>query len=286
MGMPHYYAPVGRCIYCGDDRSKLTDEHIIPLGLGGVEILPDSSCKRCATITGKFEGTVLRAIYGDFRIRFDLPTRRKKERPKTKTFQTVSGADFQVPAREAPVTFFVYKFGQCGFLTGAPRDRDVSNFDLATLHNKDELKQFAEKHGWNNTIRAAFYPNEFRKMIAKIGYAHLTALVGYGEFKPLVLRAIRKKHYNMSYLVGQNPDIEPVVPDGPWFNIRYQMKHRKPDNLTIVVSEIRLFQSNPVPTYHAVVGEIADPAQYERVRQKLLDSGRVDISGPRWEFTP
>ena len=52
------YSPVRQCIYC-DCTEDLTNEHIIAKGLGGRWTLPLSSCKKCAAITGKFEGDVL-----------------------------------------------------------------------------------------------------------------------------------------------------------------------------------------------------------------------------------
>jgi 5-methylcytosine-specific restriction endonuclease McrA len=51
-------APVSACIYCGatEPDTKLTDEHIVPLSLGGTLILPKASCLACARQTGKLEG--------------------------------------------------------------------------------------------------------------------------------------------------------------------------------------------------------------------------------------
>ena len=72
----------GACIYCGA-TGKLTDEHIIPYGLGGRWVLPDAACARCARITGIFERTCLRTMFGPLRMHFDLPTRRPKARPRT-----------------------------------------------------------------------------------------------------------------------------------------------------------------------------------------------------------
>jgi hypothetical protein len=39
------YSPVGKCIYCGKVETaqhRLTDEHILPSGLGGDLLLPKS----------------------------------------------------------------------------------------------------------------------------------------------------------------------------------------------------------------------------------------------------
>ena len=76
------YEPVGHCIYCGSIDS-LSDEHIIPLGLGGRWVLPQASCRVCSTKTSKIERTCLRTMYGPVRMLYGLPTRRKEQRPKT-----------------------------------------------------------------------------------------------------------------------------------------------------------------------------------------------------------
>jgi HNH endonuclease len=75
------YPTPGQCIYCGD-KSNLSDEHIIPFALGGNFVLKDSSCKKCAEPTSKFELTCLRTMYGPLRLLYELPTRRRKKSPE------------------------------------------------------------------------------------------------------------------------------------------------------------------------------------------------------------
>jgi hypothetical protein len=275
--MPYKFSPVGRCIYCGDNKSQLTDEHIIPLGLGGTVILPAASCKPCATLTGKFEGVVQRTIFGDFRIRYNLPTRRKNERPKLKKIGTRSGLQVDIPAVEFPVTYFVYNFGTCGLLLNAPAALDVSRFTLTEIHNSDELRNLITKHNWDGVLKTTMRPDEFRKALAKIAYSWFTAVAGYGNFEPLVLDAITQKHFNMSYLVGQNEKTEPTV-DGPhWHNMRLRTMHQIGGAASIFVIDLRLFQSNPTPTYHIVVGKSHSMEQYAKVMEKVRNSGHVEL---------
>ena len=79
------YAPVGHCIYCGSREwspgcnRKLGDEHIVPEGLGGKLILPESSCKSCEKITSKFELEWLRSSF--FAVRVQKGLGKKKKRP-------------------------------------------------------------------------------------------------------------------------------------------------------------------------------------------------------------
>ena len=50
----------GRCIYCGRADVRLTDEHFLPLSLGGQHVIEKASCHSCADITKKFEQLVAR----------------------------------------------------------------------------------------------------------------------------------------------------------------------------------------------------------------------------------
>jgi hypothetical protein len=278
--MSYVHAPVGTCIYCGASDCELTDEHIIPLGLAGADILPQASCKPCARITGKFEGVVQRTIFGDLRIYFNLPTRRKKERPKTKKITSISpdgsSREVEVPSTEYPPVMWVYTFGRCGFLLGAPPHLDVSTWNIRTIHDDAQLSSFIEKYGWDRATRIRFMPNEFRRMIAKIGYSFFVALAGYGEFEPLVLRAITDDGFNISYLVGQNPEWEEPVLQGGMHALRLRTLHGPKDQVIYVV-EVRLFQSNATPTYHVVVGQTRGREQFNHVIKNIVQSGCAEI---------
>jgi hypothetical protein len=47
------FPPVGRCVYCGVYSDKLEMEHVLPFGIAGnAMLLPKSSCRTCASITG------------------------------------------------------------------------------------------------------------------------------------------------------------------------------------------------------------------------------------------
>lgn len=54
------------CIYCGA-IDNLTDEHVIPYGLGGKEQLKKASCKACAKITCSLEQRLLRGQWWPYR---------------------------------------------------------------------------------------------------------------------------------------------------------------------------------------------------------------------------
>src|ERR1700733_7626443 len=82
----HFYDPVGSCIYCGRTTlphgvDRFTDEHIIPLGLGGTRILPEASCVKCQrTINREIETPILFHEWQRFRDKHKFPTRNPKAR--------------------------------------------------------------------------------------------------------------------------------------------------------------------------------------------------------------
>jgi hypothetical protein len=82
-------SPVGVCIYCGSG-DNLTDEHVLPFGLGGNLVLPKASRKRYAAITPAFEGRVQRGLGRreiiDVSLRGSSSQRRESRYDATRTF--------------------------------------------------------------------------------------------------------------------------------------------------------------------------------------------------------
>ncbi len=112
----------GSCIYCGATAVKLADEHAVPLSLGGQHILEGASCRRCADITSKFELDVARELWGDARISYDAPSRRKKQRKTHIVLRDPANLDrkVKVPYRDYPAPMEIYKMAQAGLLQGFP----------------------------------------------------------------------------------------------------------------------------------------------------------------------
>ncbi len=82
----HYYSPIRECIYCGVTKlpagvSRFTDEHVIPLALGGNLVLREASCTACARIINKqIETPVLFKEWGYLRIKRGFPSRNKNNK--------------------------------------------------------------------------------------------------------------------------------------------------------------------------------------------------------------
>jgi hypothetical protein len=168
--------PVGRCIYCGSADPPLTDEHIIPEGLGGRELLYEASCKRCEKITGNFEQKVMRD--SAWALRRALGMRgMKRKLPRTIPIRSF-GRDRVIRASHTPPHEVGFKAAlpvfqdPPGFLTGRePNDQTLVNvmlfFDETALSLRKPI---------NPVLRVD--PSAFARMFAKIAHAHAVELLG------------------------------------------------------------------------------------------------------------
>ena len=127
---------VGHCIYCGASEN-LSDEHVIPLALGGNIILPNSSCPNCATITSDFERRVLRGFMLSGRVAGNYPTRRPKKRPKSLPLQVEKQGEFEkidLPVQEHPALLLLPLLKPSGILKGQgySTGTTVSGYETST----------------------------------------------------------------------------------------------------------------------------------------------------------
>lgn len=175
-------APVGCCIYCGQAEG-LTDEHIIPYGLGGSFILPKSSCKQCAAITSAFERRVLRGFMYESRVAGGLPTRRKQKMPKTLPLIVErNGAQEQVdvPAREYPAMMLLPIFTTMGISQGGSPSRGVSFSGIQTLYiGRNPIGAMVEQRATAMKRKVTNWDiSAFARLLAKIAYGFAVADLG------------------------------------------------------------------------------------------------------------
>jgi HNH endonuclease len=266
----------GTCIYCGASGVRLTDEHVIPLALGGFHILEGASCDDCARITTRFERDVAREIWGDARTSYNAPTRRKKER---KTHIILSDPNdpskrVKVPYSEYPAAMVFYKMGRAGLLEGLPDTVDVSSaWQFIGIHDQGKAKGFKEKWGVPLTSRFRHVPESFARLLAKIGYCNLLCALEPGDFRPICVPYILGTKPNPSYVVGGTFEIAEPTP-----GLGYVLRTAgfiENDRL-MLITEIRLFADNATPTYHAVVGDVRGRDRIDAVLKKI---GLLEITG-------
>ncbi|RRN64635.1 HNH endonuclease [Caulobacter sp. 602-1] len=192
------FGPVGFCIYCGKCDGKLTDEHIIPDGLGGNLILAESSCVDCARITGQTEQVVLRKYLHN--IRGALGIRSKKSTEKLKDFiHTVHVASEKreldiVPASERSLFMLhaVNTDSHPSLLQGQALTPPQLIYTIVApddVEARDGVIDGKFIYGWNGSGDV----NPIIRMVMKIAYAYAYAVLPPEEIDTSLSHHILKK---------------------------------------------------------------------------------------------
>ena len=197
----------GICIYCMCSDVTLTDEHIVAFSLGGKHLICKASCCKCADITKKFEQDVARDLWGEARISYEAPSRRKKLRAKYIMLRDINqpGKNITLPYDEYPAPMVFYNMHLAGILQGLPPDYDISDkWQLSAIMDDKKLKMFENKYSIKLTFKFKHVPQSFGRMIAKIGYCQVLCSLDPHDFNPICLPYILGKQENISYIVGEN----------------------------------------------------------------------------------
>ena len=250
---PHKtYPPFGRCIYCGA-TDNLSDEHIIPYALGGNVILPKASCPKCSDITRAVEETCCRPILGPLRVRLNLQTRRKKERPSHFNLPIIGSngpKTIQIPSTAYPVVCIGMKLDPPRMTQGLPLSSRVTG-QLFAKYNPTHHQNLLRPGEITNIGKFMLEP--FGRMIAKIGHAHVMAAMANAGTLPkqedLFLPSIilDKSPYFQHYVGGDKYPLDSADALHQLRFNRYVFGGRK-----ILVSTVRLFACFGMPRYHVI----------------------------------
>lgn len=239
MIAPHQYRikPLGECMYCGakegqiinvlrknketfeknyiDEQAVLSDEHIIPFGLGGTLLFEKSSCQECARITSQIEQNVMRGFLYYPRVIGKLPTRNKKDRPKQIKLECIDKNE-DITQRnfnldEAVSVLLLPVLGQPGCMLG--KNYPVDKVDIHGIDNKFFGKN-AINFLKNNDLNGLRIPtklgiNDFLRLLAKIAYGYYVAKNGiFPKDQSPLLPIIFGKNTEMGYsslnFIGQD----------------------------------------------------------------------------------
>jgi hypothetical protein len=252
------YSPVGVCIYCGTREGRLTDEHIIPFGLGGTWILPKASCLACAKVTAQVEQFCQRPMLGKLRIRLALPTRRPKDRREKLPLEFVyldgRREERIVPASEVPFACMGFRFPAPGILRGqAPTNQFEGELVLRFVD--EELRSHLKER-----VRlklGSFNDLTFSRMLAKIAHSYAVASLGLGSFRPLLPDTILGRSKTAAYLVGGDTSGPAIQLPSMLHDVVLQDCVSSGHVYTL--AGIQLFAFVGMPRYHVVVGEKFGP---------------------------
>lgn len=267
----------GKCIYCGDEKSPLTDEHIVPYFIGGKHIIEKASCNACADITKRFEQDVARDLWGDARNSYNAPTRRKKERAKKISIPAPNGVGevLSVEPSVYPGLFYFYKMGFPGILTNTHENVDQSKkWEIIIIQDEERLKNYSKIFNRPATAYFKNVPESFAKLIAKIAYCNALSAVDQEDFIPLIVPYFMKSGANLSFLVGSHPELQEPNPC-----LGYSLRHGCVGSIEkmFLVEEVRLLANCHTPSYCVVVGYTTGLEKCQRLIDKLANGGSLEI---------
>nr|QNO50507.1 hypothetical protein EGLMOMJH_00046 [Methanosarcinales archaeon ANME-2c ERB4] len=130
------YDPVGYCIYCGA-KNNLQKEHILPFGLSGTAVLPDSTCSKCARVTGRQEQIVLRGPMWPVRVYREFKSRTKHKNAPEEYPLTIMRESVQetvmLPLDEYPILLHFPIFPPPAFLNPSGYTNGIRINGVATV---------------------------------------------------------------------------------------------------------------------------------------------------------
>jgi hypothetical protein len=251
--------PVGACIYCGG-REKLSEEHVIPFALGGNFVLPYATCGRCAKITSAFERKVLRGFMLDARTVAPFPTRRHKERPKSRALEAKRGITFErieLPVSDFPAFLHLPLLAPASFLAGLPPKTGVEIRGVETIHFGKHPKTATADLG-TESIRQTLHDwdvSAYARMLAKIGYGFVVAERGLLPLDEVtVLPLILGKADDASTWLGSADFRLSVEDKSPTHAVGVVARSAQGSHAEdVLVAQVKLFASSGATGYEVVV---------------------------------
>lgn len=251
------YLPAGRCIYCGA-TDALEKEHILPFGLSGTAVLPKSSCRSCASITGALEQELLRGPFWPVRVFRDLKSRTKHaDAPQAFPVTVVRNGKEEVVSLgidELPVLLPFPLFAPPTYLSDPTGNPGLSTTGLANIHFGPHPASTAQSLGAREVrITVVQRPITFARVIAKIGYAFACAegAIAAIEGEPFVLSAILRDRYEIGKWVGT---LTKPIQSHPSLLHRLEIHHDYERGL--LCAEVQLFSDSETPSYGVLLGKL------------------------------
>jgi hypothetical protein len=264
---PNIYKPVRWCIYCGEKNPPFQKEHIIALGLDGGFILPESSCPKCAKITGGVEQDCLRRFFGLHREKIGIKSNRhKKDKQRFGLRKQSGGSRIEMDPKHLPNFLVMPLFARPAVLIHG----QLVNIPLVI---KDH-RSFIFSKGSSSLINlygpfAVDQPYDLillARMLSKIAHSLAIADLGAENFIPYLPPIILGD--DLSYIgsvVGQMTESSALIKAKGLHSINISC-HTGPTANPLwgewVIVHIKLFQQFVDVIYSVVVGKLKPTPTY------------------------
>ena len=255
------YPPVNYCIYCGNVKNKLTDEHIVPFGLNGNLVLPMSSCTECAKVTSAVELRVLRGFMENGRRAMGISSRHKKHKKPllvpVKFLTDETRTDGKMPIEGGFHTLHLPIFTTPLALGGKAKNNKPDGIEIVgidTLHIGNEIKAIQSHRATGIEIQTALDIWSFIRMLAKIAHSYYVAVKGiFPLAESPVLPIAMNKHSFAKQWIGCLEDHPLTKPGSEALHLLGIDEIKGDDGSICSVVRIKLFSATHGPTYSVVV---------------------------------
>lgn len=208
----------GKCIYCGAQDVRLTDEHVVPFAIGkDATILEKSCCEVCQRIIQPYEQAVLGHQLGVFRAMVEAPTRNKKDRPTHVTLQFVEAnennevvrdlGERAIPLADAPLILNLWQSPPPALLK-FPLDPAKANGRPWRFIEREVADPILQSVGREASVMRVGFKLppvdrlQYLRTLAKMAHAYAAAELGPDAFKPFLTDVILKRSDDVGRYVG------------------------------------------------------------------------------------
>lgn len=241
---------IGRCVYC-DSTDSLSDEHVVPYGLGGTWTLLDASCGDCRDTTSKIERIVLREHFFAVRTVTGMPSRRKASRPsklpqKLEAAHGKMSVDLELDSHPAPLVF--------PFFAASPpeggNDTPLRYRTLRVAPRRGRLEEFAAQTNAEKWTIPCADPETFARFLAKVGYCFAVGSFGLENIREHYVRPlIRTGGPGIARWISSADPPSSVENDGA-HHLSAEVENNE------IIARIRLFAIPGSPIYSVIVGGV------------------------------
>lgn len=257
---------IGKCIYCGATDKPLTDEHMVPLSLGGNIILDKASCEICRKMTSKCEKNVISKNWEEVRAITNCKSRKRDWDKElfllNVVFKDGKSGTLELSKTESPGLTNFPLFPLPGFLdpqgyTLGSRwiGVDIQSFGV-------NIKELGKKYNLKQISGSVKYENhDFELMIANIAYRKIVADFGLDFLDEIfVLPAIKGEKDDIGYWIGSDKEEKFVKKIGRrqvgshLIGVGFLENSDKTQKVIFV--QIKFFANSDSPEYLIVVGKI------------------------------
>jgi hypothetical protein len=264
---------VGKCIYCSSAK-QLSNEHIVPINLGGTRILYRASCEECRNIILRVETACLAEMRN---IRHERGLRLRRSEAKavaTKAWILTSwdGTSTIKPPGEDPSQIWEQRdipYEQCPIALSFPKYKIPGIWRGLRRQECSEAEAFCGRWNYHEPaetehpaplwIEGRVGNMIFLRMIAKIAHCFAVWNIGIDNFQPFLTDFILgKSEDNVFYYIGGYPDPPPNT-NTTHIHLEYLKVNFDPaakdEEVKNVLVTVRLFGDIGAPPYFVVVGK-------------------------------